>query len=187
MRNAFIVTMITLFLFLSGIIFIIKITPDKNNIHDIDKTPISSSSEVNYFLIEYGKNIIKNNSNYLNNSLTKTKGDSIFSSNIIKDIDNICKNNKFKLNYVSNIVYLSYEKSYGVDKQGVGHYVKLLIIGTLDKSVDVNILKEDSIYTISGKFNNIYDYDTTTPNIRLYNNTYYYNFGTLYFDNIILK
>lgn len=154
----------------------------------------------NRFIDDY----VTKNPEWNNNELTKKNGDVKFKKYLIKNFNQIVKNNGFTL----QSILVSNGKSNHVKLCGQMNHVYITIIGTLDKSVNVTNLIEGNGYIItSGKFikfiddandyemlGNLTGYDVNVetfdfgrkPDI-ISSGVFIYSYGTSYWKNIILK
>jgi hypothetical protein len=148
-----------------------------------------------YNFITYTNNFLSENPNWLNNGFTKKEGDKEFKKLLAKDFSKIGYYNKFELRNV-----LVNGNKIHIHLIATSASVWLSIVGTLDKSVDTNSLKEGDVYRISGgkfiKFigsedaSNLTGWNITlmTDEVGIDNNVgKSYSFGSSYWKNIKLK
>lgn len=152
----------------------------------------------NRFIDDY----ITKNPEWNNNGLTKKDGDIKFKKHLIKNFNDVVKNNGFELKKV----LISNNKPKHVVLYGQMYRVYITIVGTLDKSVDVTKLVEGKGYIItSGKFIRFIGFDDLSnltgwnftlettefgrePNNKFYDDgEYIYSYGTSYWKNIVLQ
>lgn len=151
----------------------------------------------NRFIDDY----ITKNPGWNNNELTKKNGDIKFKKYLIKNFNDVVKNNGFVL----QSVLVSNGKPNHVVLRGQMNRVYITIVGTLDKtSVDVTKLVEGKGYIITGgKFIRFIGFDDLS-NLTGWNFTlettefgrepdiissyeFIYSYGTSYWKNLILQ
>ena len=166
-------------------------TPEQvkeDSIKNVEKNRIS-----NLNFVRFTKNFIKKNPNWLNNSATKKEGNKKFKKLLSENFSEIVKYNGFTLDRV----LISDGKRTHVVLSGANRDIWISIVGTLDKSVNINNLKEGRNYSISsGKFIRFIDFydlsNLTGWEFRLMTGDFGkdsmgYHYGSSYWKNIILK
>ena len=166
-------------------------TPEQvkeDSIKNVEKNRI-----YNLNFVRFTDNFIKKNPNWLNNSATKKEGNKKFKKLLSENFSEIVKYNRFTLDRV----LIADGKRTHVVLSGANSGIWISIVGTLDKSVNINNLKEGRNYTISsGKFIRFIDFDDlsnlTGWEFMLMTGDFGkdsmgYEYGSSYWKNIILK